>query len=135
LFALNAELLTPIRRQIEANVPHLEAIATTLDPMASYLSNFWGVDFYIKVMMTKLLSMCIPGAVPYPVTSAETSNVHHKYHLPTLILLISQQVKRICINMLNHFNQRFLRRILITMTTLINRTLMMTLILNGSIRI
>ena len=37
--------------------------------------------------------------------------------------------------MLNHFNQMFLRRILITMTALINGTLMTTLILNGSYRI
>ncbi len=37
--------------------------------------------------------------------------------------------------MLNHFNQMFLRRILITVTALINGTMMMTLILNGSNRI
>ena len=50
---------------------------------------------------------------------------------------LQTQVKRICIIMLNHFNQLFLRRILITITELINRTLMtmLMLMLNGSNRI
>jgi len=67
-----------------------------------------------------LVELLLPQQISYTYT--------HSSHFQT-------EVKRVCINMLNHFNQMFLRRRLITMNALINGTLMTTLILNGSNRI
>ena len=76
------------------------------------------IDLNMKGILVELL-------LPPQISSTHT----HTSHFPMRLM-------RICINMLNHFNQMFQGRImLITMTALINRTLMTRLNLNGSNRI